>query len=161
MTRKEREAKPVAPCYQRAQKSLFERELQKAARAKARVTNKGRYWSHQSRGERVPMRGAAWAMLLLALCVVVGIARASNVPETPQPVNVISYARGHSDGKDRIEKLNKKNCKALGLADGKCGIRIKAKKESQQAPPYVEPKQCYLDGTCDLPDGSNLNTNSQ
>ena len=94
MTRKEREAKPVAPCYQRAQKSLFERELQKAARAKARVTNKGRYWSHQSRGERVPMRGAAWALGVIATVLVVGIARASNVPPPPQPVNVTSYTSG-------------------------------------------------------------------
>ena len=161
MTRKEREAKPVAPCYQRAQKSLFERELQKAARAKARVTNKGRYWSHQSRGERVPMRGAAWALGVIATVLVVGIARASNVPPPPQPVNVTSYAWHGSTGKDRIEKLSPHNCKALGITTGKCGIRIKAKKESQQAPAYVEPKQCYFDGTCDLPDGSNLNTNSQ
>ena len=159
MKRTDREAKPVAPCYQRAQKSRFDREMERARRMKTRVTNRGRYWSLQPRPENIPWARGAWALGLLAAVVVVGFARASNVPPTPTPTTLQGFSRGHSDGKDRVEKLSKANCKALGITDGKCAIRIKARGNPQPAPVYVEPKQCYFDGSCDLPDGSNLHTN--
>lgn len=111
---------------------------------------KSAHWHHVSAPGKQPWLRAVPVMLALFATVGSGMAYAIHVPPMPVPTNLHGFPWAGSDSKETVERLSKKNCKALGIDDGKCAIRVRKAKAAEPAEDVPTNRNCSLDIPCNM-----------